>query len=57
MTRSADLATLEAAAALLTLVRAAQEAETPLTDGELAALLSPTVDMLADVLAVAARRF
>ncbi len=57
MTRSADLATLEAAATLLALVRAAQEAENPLTDGELAALLSPTVDMLGDVLAVAARRF
>ncbi|WP_164383885.1 hypothetical protein [Streptomyces sp. OM5714] len=52
-----DLATLEAAAALLAVVRAVQEPEAgEPTAEELAALLAPTADMLGDVIAVAARR-
>ena len=53
---SSELATLEAAAALLALVRAVQESEVEPTAEELAALLPPVVDMLADVIGVAARR-
>lgn len=57
MTRSADLATLEAAAVLLALVRAVQEAETASTADELAAMLSPVADMLEDMIELVAKRF
>ncbi|WP_157977382.1 hypothetical protein [Streptomyces triticisoli] len=51
-----DLPTLEAAVALLAIVRAVLDPESKATAEGVAALLGPTADMLEDVIGVAARR-
>ncbi|MGW2932093.1 hypothetical protein ACWDA7_09525 [Streptomyces sp. NPDC001156] len=56
MNRPTDLSSLEAAAALLVLVRAVLDSETEPTADELAVFLRPVTDALEDVLSVATRR-